>query len=106
MGVIACLRKLSINSKRRGKTLPGYCSFAYSASASLRMGGRGRRLSKGREVLVGVRAGGGEASKMFNHPGIATYRGCWQGQIFPVVRRNGPSGLEVFHPPQWMRIAH
>jgi len=40
------------------------------------MSGSGRRLSKEREVLAGVRAGG-EASKMFNHPGIATYRGCW-----------------------------
>ena len=39
--IYSLLQNLSINSKRRGKTPPGYCSFAFSALASFRMGTSG-----------------------------------------------------------------
>jgi hypothetical protein len=35
---MACLRKLAVTSNRRVKTFSSYCSFAYSAWASFRIG--------------------------------------------------------------------
>ena len=44
--------------------------------------------------------------EIVQHPGISTDRICRNGHIFPVVRRNSPSGLEVQHLPERVRVPH
>src|SRR5437879_9690362 len=96
MSAISWFRKPSANSKDKGRTFSSYCNFAYSALASFRMGSRG---------FLFRASCGGTVSKMFHHPQIAADRRGRNGHVFPVVRGNGPTGLEVLHLPEWAGIS-
>jgi serine/threonine protein kinase len=56
-------------------------------------------------VRAGVQDGKRAGLEIVHHPGIATDRRCRNGHVFSVVRRDGPSGLEVLHLPERISIA-
>ena len=45
------------------------------------------------------------SSKMFHHPQIAADGRGRNGHVFPLVRGDGPTGLEVLHLPEWAGIS-